>query len=801
MTSALLSERGRRDLEWPELLAAIAGYAVGDVGKQRILALGPLADQATAETRLSVLAEALRLYGEGASLPCRAVDDVTDGVERARRHGVLSAEELWQVLVVLETAQSLDRWGKSHGGNAPLLTSTLEVGNETSSLLRDLSRSLESGGRLRDDASSGLRTARREVQNLRRQVQSRIGELINRYRDALQDGYFAERDGRYVLPVRTDAPFRVEGIVLGTSASGSTLYVEPQELGALGHKLRMAEVEVEREEARILALLSEDVTPLSDEVLWAFETSVRADVIAACVRFAARTGSRIAPFGQPGCLRLRGARHPLLAHGEREVVPSDLMVESGMGLVLSGPNAGGKTVALKTLGLIALLQSSGLPVSVDEGSAIGFFSSVFSDIGDDQSLSQSLSTFSGHVERMRDVLDESEAGTLVLVDELMSGTDPNEGAVLAIALLEEFVAKGAAVVVTTHYEPLKVHAAGHPRLENAAVGFDFELMQPTFRVEQGRPGASSAIVVAVRHGLPRHVTNRAEGLLPEIEARNRKEQLDLEQIRAVMERERKELSAELEKQRVATHQLQSETEKLREKRRSDMADESDELRRAVREARAELKQIRTRFKSAALPAELRDADKRIDGLSNLVALGGEAERASRKGPAQPAAPLDLRPGMKVRVAGLTTPAEVLEAPARGQVRVVAGTLKLTLRLEDVALWTGGSPAVGKGLRTQPKAAPPPAPARQEVPLKAQDTTLDLRGKRVEAALAEVDTFLDELLQRQEVGGYVLHGHGTGAMKAAVREHLRGHPCVTSSRPAERDEGGDAFTVVWLSSIG
>lgn len=794
-----LSSRSLEDLEWPELLELVAGHAVSELGKARVRALTPVADQEQAELRLSVVAEALELHRDGAPLPCRPVDGIAQSVERARRHGVLSGEELAHVLVLVEAALELFRFGKAHVERAELLRRILDLDPELADLAREIARVVDAEGRLKDDASPALRDARREVQSLRRKVQARISELIGRYREALQDGYFAEREGRYVLPVRADAPYRVEGIVLGTSASGSTLYVEPRELGELGHKLRMAEVEVEREEARILAEQSSRLVPHADSLVDAEDMVVRADLIAACARFAVRTQGRVVPFDEPGVFVLVQARHPILAHGERPVVPQDLRIEHGRGLVLSGPNAGGKTVALKTLGLLALLQSSGLPVPAEEGTRIGYFSRIFSDIGDDQSLSQSLSTFSGHVERMRDILEVSEPETLVLVDELMSGTDPNEGAVLAIAFLEELVARGALGVVTTHYEPLKQHAALHEKFENAAVGFDFERMEPTFLVEQGRPGASSALVVATRHGLPKRVTERAESLLPEVDARRRREQLDLEQTRAFMERERKELQFELERQRVLTHKLEVEAEKAREARRSDIARESDELRVGVRQARAELKQLQKRIKDVASPGELREIERSIDAVSSRVALGSEVERAARKVDKSEPAREPLRVGQRVRVAGLGTPAEVLELLGKGQVRVVAGVMKLTVKESDVAPWSGSAPK-----KETPRNVPVPvsqgaeADARtREAPLKSQDVIVDLRGQRVEEGLSQVDSFLDELLRRQEMGGYVLHGHGTGAMKEAVRQHLRGHDVVLSSRPAERDEGGDAFTVFWL----
>lgn len=808
MDTEALIQCSREDLEWPELLERIAAHAVSELGRRRVLQLTPVSEQEQAELRLAVLGEALRLHQAGFALPCGVVVDLTEALERVRRQGVFSSEELGALLQLFGVTQALVRYGASHRESAPLLARMLQAEDELWPLQHRLSSCVDATGHILDEASPALRDARRDVVVLRRQVQTRIGELISRYREALQDGYFAEREGRYVLPVRADAPYRVDGMVLGTSGSGSTLYIEPQELGALGQKLRLAEAQVEREEARILVEWSETLAPWVDELLWALDLCVRADLLSACVRFAVQTGGRVVPFDEPGCLTVVEGRHPLLACGGEEVIPQNLCVRSGQALILSGPNAGGKTVALKTLGLFALLQATGLPIPAEEGTKIGFFQQIFSDVGDDQSLAQSLSTFSGHVERMRDFLHLAHEQTLVLVDEVMSGTDPNEGAVLAIAFLEALVRRGALAVATTHYEALKLYAASHESFENAAVGFDFELMQPTFLVEQGRPGASSALVVAARHGLPPALIERAEALLPEVDAERRREQIHLEAIRAQMEREKRELQTELERQRLVRHKLELEAEKLREARRSELAKESDELRRAVKQARAELKQMRQRLqqeereraekKDAELSsASLRDWERKLDQASSLVAFGSEVEKSTRKSPGPTGKPPKFSIGQKVRVAGLNVPAEVLQILEKGQVRVVAGVMKLTVAAQELQPWKGSAPSIPAGIKASALKRPPAVEAPPQL-FKSRDVSLDLRGQRVEEALSEVDSFLDELLRRQERGGFILHGHGTGVLKEVVRQHLQGHPCVKESRPAERDEGGDAWTVVWLS---
>lgn len=790
-------DRSFEDLEWSELCQAIASRTYSDLGRERALALQPADDEETARTRLSVMAEVLSLRESGAVIPAGGARDVLAIVARLEREAAASGEELSAVNKLLGVALELDRFGASHEESAPLLGRVLAVDSELSLPFRELSEALNEEGEVLDSASPGLATARAATKSLRVQMQRRIEELIRRYREALQDAYFAERDGRYVLPVRADAPFRVEGIVLGTSSSGSTLYVEPKEVGQLGNQLRMAQVEVEREVALVLARLSASLTPYCPEIAWAQDVCARADLLRACADFSAAIGAQVVPFAEPGTMQLVDAKHPLLCLSGIDVVPSDLSVAPDHGLVLSGPNAGGKTVALKTLGLLALMQATGLAVPATEESRIGFFHEVYSDIGDDQSLSMSLSTFSGHVTRVRQILDDSGHGTLVLFDELMGGTDPDEGAVLAIATIDALVEAGAAVCVTTHYEPLKEHASSVVHLENGAVGFDFDRMEPTFKVEMGRPGASSALIVAEKHGLPSRVTQKALALLPELKVEKRAAHIEAEAQAVQLQNERAELKKLRAEQELLNRQLALSLEKQKEARRRDLSRESDELRSEVRSARAEVRRLRQVMKSAS-PAELRKAEGELDRAASVAAWGGKVDKELRPAQVSEAAlppPQKIKPGDQVRVRGFSVSGEVLEAPKKGHVRVLLGVMKMNVALADLEQ-VKGAPA-----RPQPqvkKKKEAPIVSEFDAPIRSEDVTLDLRGRRVEESLLEVDHFVDELLRNQERGGFVLHGHGTGALKESVRSHLRAHRCVVSSRPAERDEGGDAFTVFWLS---
>lgn len=792
-----LSRRTLRDLEWDILLAKVAEGCVTAAGRRWVLALGPRDDEGAARRSWQLTAEVLQLTEREAELPPLHVPDVVSAVQHAARGGVLSGAELDRVRVGLGAVARLASFLAQHREQAPTLAEQLATDATLREVREELERCVEEGGAVVDSASSELEQARRGLAQLRQRIRARLGELITRYREALQDGFIAERDGRYVLPVRADAPFRVQGVVLGSSASGATLYIEPQEIAELGNRLKVAEAEAQHQEAIVLARLSESVAHRADALLAALEACAQADGLRAIARYARRVGARMLTWGPPGALDLRAARHPLLVLHGVPVVANDLTLSEGKGLVFSGPNAGGKTVALKCLGLAALAQASGLPFPADPESRCGFFRAVLSDIGDDQSLARSLSTFSGHIETVRDMVQRAEPGVLLLLDELAGGTDPEEGAALAVALLEALVRRGAAVAVTTHYERLKEAASESEHIQNAAVGFDFERLEPTFRLELGRPGASSALSVARRHGLPPAILDRAARLLPELSLRREGLLRELESKQVELEQLRRELEAE----RARYAALTRERERLDEKQRAELDRAGRELILAIRHARAEVHEVLRRLNEVQDRQELRQVERVIDEAARLVAVGSEVDRRTRtaRSGLSPSAP--LRVGQRVRVQGMNAVAEVLESPRNGQVRVLAGNMKWTVPIEQLELVEAGSSSRSTPAATSHSSSRGAKDSTQGPPLpvtpRTRDVTLDLRGERVEPALERLDEFVDFLLRRGEPVGYVLHGHGTGALKEAVRAHLRDSSYVGAWRPAERDEGGDAFTVFWL----
>jgi DNA mismatch repair protein MutS2 len=785
-------------LEWPALLAALGSFCTSSAGKARALALHPAADWESALARNQVVSELLDLDRLGLAPPARAFPDVFPALERAARGGVASAAELWQVRELLEVAAKLRVFAKAQRESHGALSQAVDSPPELSGLEEDLAHALEPDGTVADRASPELARARKRTRELREELKRKLTQLIERHADVVQADYYTEREGRYVLPVRADAHLRVPGIVLGSSASGATLFVEPEELTGLGNQLRIQEAEALREAAKVLTVLSGYLASDAEQVRVAQRACEEADVLGALSRFARQTRSIIVPLVAEATLDLRSARHPLLALSTETVVANDIAIEAERALVISGPNAGGKTVALKTLGLVAWMARAGIPLPIAEESRVGWFGCVLADIGDEQSIARSLSTFSAHVQRLCTLLERAAGDTLILLDELASGTDPEEGAALAAAMLEALTARGAAVAVTTHYEKLKEFAAHAHHLQNASVSYDFERMAPTFRLTMGIPGASSALTVATRHGLPRSVVARAQALLPEQSLERERAVEKLDRQRQAFEQERAELQRQAEELKQLREHLETEHESERAELAAEVERETLALRANVSKIRAELLAVRERLKHQAHdPKALRSIERDLGRAAVHVSLGGSllperaAPDASRAVSSRSTPSVVHKSGDTVRVKSSGLLATVLEADA-DKLRLQVGSIRLILRAEDVE--AAQAPRKQKqAARAHKSLAASALPAA----VRTSMNTLDLRGERVDVALDQVDAFIDRMMSVGEPLGFVLHGHGTGALKSAVRSHLQASSYIEQSRPADPDSGGDAFTIFWL----
>lgn len=785
-------EKALQHLEWPRLQQAVLAHCQSPGAARRGLPLH--GNQADAQRALTETQELMALLAEDLAPPLTDLRDLDSYLPRLSSEGSLDGPALADVLGMLGNAARLRRYLSSHRERAP----TLQGGNHIDPSLEDLEETLQQAlqpdGSLRDDASSELRRLRREVYALRERIIGRIEGLIEKHRDILSDDYYTLREGRYVVPVRRDAHERFHGIVHGTSSSGASIFVEPRGVVEQGNRLKIATGEMERECERILADLSGLVAEQLHALRSAIDCIEHTDAVSARARLSLTLDARAPAFASDGVLDLRAARHPLLVLDGVEVVPNAIEMRAGQALVISGPNAGGKTVALKTAGLCALMVRAGLPIPAGDHSRIPFFSSVLTDLGDEQSTAMNLSTFSAHVRNLSAILERADGASLVLLDELASGTDPQEGAALACGLLDALCTLGATTAITTHYEPVKAFSLQDERLRSASVGLDLERMAPTFTLALDVPGMSSALSVAQRFGIPTAIIEFARGILPK-QAQHFERLLRelggqsqaLADARAEVDKERDRLRRLADEQAERLHAL-----KERGKRR--LLQETEDLLDEVRKARGQLDDTRRRLKQArdGDADAVRRAEAEVAEVARRVSIDGDLSAkagAGSQGPAPGKAPPEVRVGMRVFVPRLRSEAQVLEGPRRGQVRVAAGVMKLWVDVEE--LRDAAAAAERPGATGRGKASPEAPRSRGRTP----DNTVTITGLRVDDALPMVESFADRMLTTHDRDGYIVHGHGTGALRSAVREHLAQHmPHVQSWRPATQDEGGEAVTV-------
>jgi DNA mismatch repair protein MutS2 len=789
----------RSDLEWDRVLSAVAERCAGPLGRDLALNLPFASTREEARTTLAEAAEAARLLEEGRQLPAGEVDDVREALERARVGGVLAPVELRAVGRLLGGARALRRYLASRRADAPALHAACSTDPTLDDLADEISGSFEPDGTLADRASPRLRELRGEWHAARQRMLARMEDLMSRYEGVLQDRFVTEREGRWVLPVRSDSHERFPGIVHATSTSGATLFVEPRVVVPMGNRLKVLEAEVRREEEAVYARLTGLVSDALPSVEAAARALAVADVRAATARLA-RDQSLVFPaiVDEP-VLDLRRARHLLLALDLPHVVPSDLTLGAGHAIVVSGPNAGGKTVALKTMGLAALMVRAGIPVPCAEGSVVGLFDVVLTDVGDDQSLQKNLSTFSAHVSNLAAILQETTRGALVLLDELAGGTDPREGEALAAGVLDSLCARGGAVAATTHYEGLKALALGDARFVNASVGFDLATMTPTFQLAMGVPGSSSALAVARRYGMPGTVIERAERFLTREDQNFEAVVKRLHDERAALELARGAADEREREAREARTRLEAELEVARSREKRALSDEARELVERLRRARDELRAAQSRLRAKKVePESVREAERAVERVSGELAIGGALERLVTnvdEAPREPVRPAELRKGARVWVARLRAEAEVVEVLGGEQVRVAAGPLKLTVAASELRATPRVEPPSRPSLRAVGGRAQPPL---EEAPMQTRDNTCDLRGLRVDDAVAMATSFLDRALNDGQRSVFLLHGHGTGALREAIRKELTRSAYVARFRAADPDQGGEGVTVVWLS---
>jgi DNA mismatch repair protein MutS2 len=734
--------------------------------------------------------DALRMYPD---ITMEGVQDVAPLLRRALIGGVLEPVELLSLYELLKAARRLKRIFARQEIELPLLEGRVTRLEEGSTLQERIAACIEPDGEIADHASPELAKQRQKVRSLAVKIRDQVDELLvkqewNRF---LQEPIYTVRGDRYVLPVKQEYRSQFPGLVHDQSASGATVFMEPMPLVRLGNELAAGRSAVRQEELKVLEELSGLIAVYHDEIQENLDLLGELDFIIAKGHFSKELRANPPGFSQEGHLVIKGGRHPLL---KGDVVPIEVRLGQDFDcLVITGPNTGGKTVALKTVGLLIVMAQAGLHIPAAEGTVLPFLRNVFADIGDEQSIEQSLSTFSGHMTNIVRILKNAGKGSLVILDELGAGTDPEQGAALGMAILDNLLQKGPLIIVTTHFSELKVFAHTRTRVENASVEFDSKTLQPTFRLSIGVPGESNAFEIAERLGLTRDVIVRARGLLnPE-----QRELSDL--IRHLKEDQFAATSARAEAERLRCEmeeirgQVERQEKKLRDKQNEILRRAHEEARELVRTARREaehlIRSLREEIRQQETQAGLEQARQirsKIDDLTGKI----DEEIASREVEPGGEIPTAVEPGDAVVIPRFNQEGNVLTQPnADGEVIVQVGVLKLNLSLKELRL----SKKNKKQAKVQVQAlgSKDHAIARNATVLPE----LDFRGHNVSDGLREVDKYLDTAYLAGMNKVSLIHGKGTGVLRDAVRQYLAKHPFVASYRSGDYYEGGTGVTIV------
>jgi len=761
----------------------VAERASFSLGKALVESLEPSTDYGTVREQLALTSEAVALLWKSGDPPMGGASDVATALERAKRGGVLDTGQLLAVYGLLYCAERLSRYMKAAGpGLAEISRGLVPL----PSLAAEITRCLDEEGMVRDNASPELARIRQKQRTLANRIRDRLDALIHSpaAQKMLQDPIVTIRGGRYVVPVRSEYRSQFQGIVHDQSASGATVFMEPAFAVELNNELRLAEQAEQAETERILRQLSEAVANHADHLSLTLDTTARLDAIFARAKYSRAQNGTEPRLNDRGFIHLKQARHPLLTG---EVVPIDVWLGDEFHvLVITGPNTGGKTVTLKTVGLLCAMAQAGLHIPAQDGSHLPVFEGIFADIGDEQSIEQSLSTFSSHMTNIVGILHSVTRDSLVLLDELGAGTDPAEGAALAAVILEHLRVRGVRTIATTHYSELKNYAYANPDVENASVEFDAETLRPTYKLAIGVPGRSNAFVIARRLGLDASLVEEAQSLLGAEHVRTEDLIGEIEMDRrqaAEARREAEELRREYER----LHNEYAERLRVLQREKEEiLASARAEQERLLANARAELDRLLgeiRRLGKAEAEEAVKQAREQIAGKQQELA-------AQRTKPAAKTGPAGLRRGEQVRIRSLRQLGYVLEPPgSSGEVLVQAGIMKITVPVHDLERVEQESAKVIRRATT--------AGSGRLSKSSTISSELDIRGKTVEEGLEAVDKYLDDAVLSSLARVRIIHGKGTGALRAAVQDYLKSHPLVKHVHDGAPNEGGSGVSIVEL----
>ena len=785
----MIANRTANVLEFPTILQRLAEKTVSEAGYQKALNLRASTDRSTAERMMRETAEAETLLIRRPHYPLRSFDSVYAELKRLAMGADLNGLELLRLNSVYKAAKLAKESVCSEEEDFSIKQYAGDLYFEAR-VIREVDEAILSETEIADSASQTLYTIRKKIRSEHELIREQLQKMIKskEYQESLQDSIITQRNGRYVVPVKQEYRSNVAGLVHAQSGSGATLFIEPMSVVEANNRISELQAAEQAEIERILARLSAYFRPHIEEITHTFENLAQLDLIFAKASLGIEMKAVPVTFSEGLSLNITDGRHPLIA--KEEVVPlSVYMSEQSRMLIISGPNTGGKTVTLKMCGLFALMAQSGLFLPARSGVCMPVFEHIFADIGDEQSISQSLSTFSSHMKNIIDILKKTAGKSFVLLDEIGAGTEPQEGAAIAMAVLDHLYSAGALTIATTHYSDLKAFAAQRDGFENASMEFDAVALKPTFRLQIGTPGMSNALLIARRLGLQESVLQKAGEFLSE--EHTRFSELIADAHKTAQEAEEQKTAAE-KMRREAQKMLdaaQEESARSKEKSKKQLQRASEQALEILSDAKDDAEKLiaeAKKIKKQSLPEQTKSIqhvrgsfDRKKERLRKTL---NTQQRRGRALSAQ-----EIQAGMDVRVVSLDVPATVLKEPnAKGMVQVMAGIMKLEIPIGD--------------LESTQAAKKQQAQRTSSVTLNRQrrvSSEIDLHGQAVDDALILLDKYLDDAFISGLTQVSIIHGRGTGTLRKGVRAYLAHHPHVKSTRTGQYGEGGDGVTVVEL----
>ena len=788
-----MNEKALKTLEYYKIIEQLESFATCSMGKALCRELTPLDDIGRIEVMQQETADALaRIYQKG-SLSFGGVKDVRGSLKRLEVGSTLGAGELLAICSLLENTNRAKAYSRKENEDerTDSLDGMFEVLQPLTPLSAEIRRCILSEEEIADDASPGLRQVRRSMKNTNDKIHSQLNSIVNGgSRSYLQDAVITMRNGRYCIPVKAEHKGQVPGMIHDQSSTGSTIFVEPMAVVKLNNDLRELEIKEQQEIEIVLSNLSELAAENLELIDDNLKIMVELDFIFARALLAKSQNASEPVFNREGIIDIKKARHPLIE--KHQVVPIDLRLgESFDLLVVTGPNTGGKTVSLKTVGLLTLMGQSGLHIPAFDNSRLSVFQEVYADIGDEQSIEQSLSTFSSHMTNVVHFIEKADKNSLVLFDELGAGTDPTEGAALAIAILSSLHERGVRVMATTHYSELKVYALSTPGVENASCEFDVETLRPTYRLLIGIPGKSNAFAISGKLGLPEYIIDRAKEQISQEDESFEDVLTSLEQSRITIETEREEIASYKEEIKALKAQLEEKQDKLEQRKERIIAQANEEAHRVLREAKEYADQTMKVFNKAgketlsAKELEQRRSElrKKMDSAGKKVALKTPPKKTSTL------RPQDLSLGDSVKVLSMNVKGTVSSKPdAKGMLFVQMGILRSKVHISDLQL-------LDEPVITGPALSKTGAGKIKMNKSASVSTEINLLGKTVDEAVAELDKYLDDAYLAHLNSVRVVHGKGTGALRKGIHNYLKRLKYVKDYHLAEFGEGDAGVTIV------